>query len=285
MAIVYTTQTTAVKALPELWAAQPEYAVNNQLGFVKSCFDTGDQYIGPGYKIHIPIIDVIAATSIGAAMSAGVANSVAGTPTEGNTSGYTPTVVYAAIYFLEDVSLTMAYGDIKTYTPALSQSLYQQIDVDGLSQYAGLTHSQTDAGDFTAANFHALVSKIINGGGDKVQMGQLDAWYHPLKWDSVMSIADFYSGAVRGEDNSPAKTGSVGMAFGVNFNFTANVQTSTTLRNVIVGKKALALVRKNRPKIEMERTDLITKVVASTMYKFAPLHPGTGGQHIVTTLT
>lgn len=285
MAIVYTTQTTAAKVLPELWAAQPEYAVNNQLGFVRSCYDTGETYIGPGYKIHIPIIDVIPVTSVGAAMAGGVGTSSPGTPTEGNSTGYTPTVVYAAVYFLEDVSQTMAYGDIKTYTPALSQSLYQQIDVDGLSQYAGLTHSQTDAADFTAANFHALVSKIINGGGDKVQMGQLDAWYHPLKWDSVMSIADFYSGAVRGEDNSPAKTGTVGMAFGVNFNFTANVQTSTTLRNVIVGKKALVLVRKNRPKIEMERTDLITKVVASTMYKFAPLHPGTGGQHIVTTLT
>jgi hypothetical protein len=108
LAINYTTQGTAVKALPELWAAQPEYAVNNQLGFVRSCTDTGETYFGPGYKIHIPIIDVIAATSIGAAMSAGVANSVAGTPTEGNTSGYTPTVVYAAVYFLEDVSLTIA---------------------------------------------------------------------------------------------------------------------------------------------------------------------------------
>jgi hypothetical protein len=274
-----------VKALPELWAAQPEYAVNNQLGFVRSCTDTGETYIGPGYKIHIPIIDVIPVTSVGAAMAAGVGTSSPGTPTEGNTSGYTPTVIYAAVYFLEDVSLTMAYGDIKTYTPALSQTLYQQIDVDGLSQFAGLTHSQTDTADFTAANCQALIAKIMNGGGDKVQLGQLDGWYHPLKWDAIMSDASFYSGAVRGEDNAPAKTGTLGMAWGVNFNFTANVQTSTTLRNVIVGKKALILVRKNRPKIEMERSDLVTKVVASTMYKFAPLHPGTGGQHIITTLT
>jgi hypothetical protein len=273
------------KAIPQLWAAQPEYAVNNQLGFVRSCYDTGEMYFGPGGTIHIPIIDTIAATSLGAAMSAPIANSVAGTPTEGNTSGYVPTVVYAAVFFLEDTSQTMAYGDIKTYTPALSQSLYQQIDVDGLSNYAGLTHSQTDAADFTAANCQALISKIINGGGDKVQLGQLDAWYHPLKWDTVMGDASFYSGAVRGEDNSPAKTGTLGMAWGVNWNFTGNVQTSTTLRNVIVGKKALVLVRKNRPKIEMERTDLVTKVVASTMYKFAPLHPATGGQHIITTTT
>lgn len=283
MAVNYTTQTTAAKLLPELWAAQPEYAVNNQLGFVRSVTDSGETYFGPGYKIHIPIVGTIAASSPGVlGNSAPVANVTANTETEVTAS---PTVIYAAVYFQEDVSTTMAYGDIKTYTPAISQALYQQIDVDGLSLFASLTHSQTDGADFTAANCQTLISKIINGGGDKVQLGQLDGWYHPLKWDAIMSDASFYSGAVRGEDNSPAKTGTLGMAWGVNFNFTANVQTSTTLRNLIVSKKSMILVRKNRPKIEMERSDLVTKVVGSTVYKFIVLHAGTGGQHIITTLT
>jgi hypothetical protein len=75
------------------------------------------------------------------------------------------------------------------------------------------------------------------------------------------------------------------MAFGVNFNFTGNVATSTTLRNLIVSKKSMVLVRKNRPKVEMERTDLTTKVVASMMYAIVVLHQATGGMHRITTTT
>jgi len=184
------------------------------------------------------------------------------------------------------VLLTAFVDPVKGYGPALSEGLYQKPDIDGLSLFAGFTsNDSTDAGDFTAATFQGLVSKILANGGDKVQLGQLDGWYHPLKWDAIIQIADFTNAAVRGEDNGSAKTGSLGMAFGVNFNFTANVQTSTTLRNLIVSKKSMVLVRKNMPKLEMERTDLTTKVVASMMYAIVVLHQATGGMHRITTLT
>lgn len=283
MAINYTTQTTAAKILSEIWASQPEYAVNNTRGFTKSIWDTGETYFGPGFKVNFPIVGAIAATALGAAMSAPIANTVANTETEIEA---TPTVTYAAVYLLEDVILTSAYDTVRTYTPALAEALYQQIDIDLLSLFAGFTtNDQTDAGAFTAAAFHTLVSKILTNGGDKVQLGQLDGWYHPQMWDTIMSIADFYTASVRGESNSSAKTGNVGMAFGVNFNFTKNVQVSTTLRNLIVSKKSMVLVRKNRPKIEMERSDLVTKVVASTMYAGKVLHEASGGVHRVTTTT
>jgi len=198
----------------------------------------------------------------------------------------TPTVVYTSVRILEDVLLTTAYDTVRTYTPALAESLYQQMDIDGLSLYAGFTsNTSTDAADFTLATLQGLVSKIMSNGGDKVQLGQLDGWYHPLKWDSIMSIGDMNSASIRGEDNSSAKTGNVGTAFGVNFNFTKNVQTSTSLRNLIVSKKSMILVRKNRPKIEMERSDLVTNVVASTMYAIVVLHEATGGEHRITTTT
>jgi hypothetical protein len=198
----------------------------------------------------------------------------------------TPTRAYNAIQMQEDVILTAFVDPTKGYGPALSEGLYQKPDIDGLSLFAGFTsNDSTDAGDFTAATFQGLVSKILANGGDKVQLGQLDGWYHPLKWDTIMGIADFTNAAVRGEDNSSAKTGNLGMAFGVNFNFTANVQTSTTLRNLIVSKKSMVLVRKNLPKLEMERTDLTTKVIASMMYAIVVLHQATGGMHRITTLT
>lgn len=279
MAVANITQTTAAKLLSELWASSPEYAVNNTRGFIKSIWDTGETYFGPGFKVHIPIVGAIAAS----VYSGSVADVIANTETEITA---TPTVKYAAVYLQEDVSLTMAYDDVKTYNAAIAEGLYQQPDIDGLSLFAGFTsNDSTDAADFTLATFQGLISKILSNGGDKVQLGQLDGWYHPLKWDAIMSIGDINNASVRGEDNSSAKTGNVGLTFGVNMNFTKNVQTSTTLRNLIVSKKSMVLVRKNRPKIEMERTDLLTKVVGSTMYAIVVLHQATGGMHRITTTT
>lgn len=275
------TQTTAAKLLSEQWAAQPEYAVNNTRGFTKSVWDTGETYFGPGFKVHIPIIGTIAAAAYTGASITYTAN----TETEITA---TPTVAVAGVQPQEDVLLTAAYDTIRAYTPALSEGLYQKPDIDGLSLFAGFTsNDSTDAGDFLASTFQGLVSKILANGGDKVQLGQLDGWYHPLKWDTIIGIADFTNAAVRGEQNSSAKTGNLGQAFGVNFNFTANVQTSGTMRNLIVSKKSMILVRKNRPKIEMERVldNATTRVLASMMYAIVVLHQATGAQHRVTTLT
>ena len=271
-------QTTGLRLLNEIWANTPEYGVNNTRGFTKSIWDTGSTYMGTGYKVHIPIIATVAAAAYSGSVSY-----TANTETEITA---TPTVAYSAVQIQEDVLLTAFVDPVKGYGPALSEGLYQKPDIDGLSLFAGFTsNDSTDAGEFTAAIFQGLVSKILANGGDKVQLGQLDGWYHPLKWDAIMAIGDFTNAAVRGEDNSSAKTGNLGQAFGVNFNFTANVQTSTTLRNLIVSKKSMVLVRKNLPKLEMERTDLTTKVVASMMYAIVVLHQATGGMHRITTLT
>lgn len=273
------TQTSAAKLLPELWAAQPEYLPNNVRGFVKSIWDTGETYFGQGYKVHIPIVQTYAASAYtGAALT--FANF---TETE---VALTPTVAYNAIQVQEDVLQTiMNPGAERIYSPALAEGLYQKPDVDGLTKGASLTNSVVDAGAWTIAKFQELISTILTQGGDKVQLGQLDGWYHPQLWDTIMGTADMYSAAVRGESNSSAKTGNVGLTFGVNMNFTKNVFLSTTLRNVIVSRKTMVLVRKNRPKIEMERTDLTTKIVASMMYAIEILHDLSGGQHRVTTTT
>lgn len=279
MATGNVTQTSAVKLLPELWSAQPEYVPNNVRGFIKSIWDTGETYFGQGYKVHIPIVQAYAASAYtGAALT--FTNQ-----TETDVT-LTPTVAYNAMQVQEDVLLTiMSPGTERIYSPALAEGLYQKPEIDGLILGASLTNTATDAGAFTAATFQTIISTIMTQGGDKVQLGQLDGWYHPQLWDQIMTIADFYSAAVRGESNSSAKTGNLGMAFGVNFNFTKNVLLSTTLRNTIVSKKTMVLVRKNRPKIEMERTDLTTKIVASMMYAIAVLHDLSGGQHRVTTTT
>lgn len=284
MATPYITQTTAVKALPEIWATSNEFSPNNTLGVTKSIMDTGEQYMNqPGYKIHFPIIGTIAATALGAAMSGGVSVTVANTETE---SLVVPTVSYAAVWILEDVFLTMQGGAVDTYAKALRMGIDQQIDIDVLGLYAGFTtNAVTDAADFTEASLQGLISKIISNGGDAVQLGSLDGWYHPLKWDSIAQVGNIISASVRGENNSAAKTGVIGTTYGVNFNFTKNVATSTTLRNLILSRKSIVLARKNRPHIDIERTDLVNKVTASSMYGVKILLETTGGVHIITTTT
>lgn len=278
--MAYVNQTTAVKLLPEVMSAEVEYGINNARGLIPAIWDTGERFFGPGYIIHIPVIATVAA----AAPSSGDITYTANTETSIDS---TPTVAYSAVEIQEDVLVPAVADPVKLYAPALAEGVYQKIDVDGLSLYASYTtNSVTDAADFTGAALQTLVSKMMSNGGDKVLPGQLTGFYHPLKWDSVMQDGNFTSAAVRGDNGaSPAKTGIVGMAYGVNFVFTKNVQTSTTLRNLILAKKAMILVRKNRPKIEMERTDLKTKVVASMMYGIAVAHEKAGGVHIITTTT
>lgn len=273
------TQTTAAKLLSEDWGPEAEYAINNVRGLPKVIWDTGETYMHQGGKVvHIPIVGVIT----GAAYSGSVSfsNNVETEIT------ITPTVAYGAVQIQEDVLLTTFKPAPQIYAPAIAEAVFQKIDTDGLGLYASFTsNDRTDAADFTEATFQTLVSDIIGNGGDKVMPGELYGFYHPTKWDAIMQLGNFNSAAVRGDGASPAKTGVLGMAFGVNFMFTKNVATSTTLRNLILSKKSMILVRKNRPKIEMERTDLTTKVVGSLMYGIAVLHQATGGMHRVTTTT
>lgn len=275
---------TGATLIPDLFESNVEYVVNNMRGVVKAVNDTGDKYFGPGGKVHIPIVGAITATTVtGAPATIGTLTFTANTETE---IVFQPTVTYAAVQIQEDVLQSSITDSVAIYSPALAESIYQKIEVDILSLFASFTtNSQTDAADFTIANFQTLISKILANGGDKVALGQLTGVYHPLKWDTMMGIADMYSAAVRGENNGPAKTGTFDSNFGINIVFTSNVQTSTTLRNLIFARRAIWLVRKNRPKIEMERSDLHTKVVASTMYAAKVVHEKAGGQHIITTLT
>lgn len=273
------TQTTAAKLLSEDWGPEAEYAVNNVRGLTKVIWDTGERYMHQGGKVvHIPIVGAIA----GAAYS----GSVSFTNNVETEITITPSVAYGAVQIQEDVLQVTFKPAPEIYAPAVMEGVFQKIDVDGLSLFAGFTsNDRTDAADFTEATFHTLVSDIISNGGDKVMPGELYGFYHPAKWDAIMPLGNFNSAAVRGDGAAPAKTGVIGMAFGVNFLFTKNVQTSTTIRNLILSKKSMILVRKNRPKIEMERTDLTTKMVGSLMYGIAVLHQATGGMHRITTTT
>lgn len=275
------TQATGLRLLREDWRDQVQYGVNNVRGWTKAIYDTKEEHFGQGgYKIHWPIVGAITASALSGTFSV---TYTANTETE---SVITPTVAAAGVLIQEDVALTSVVAAPSIYGPALAEAVYQKIDADGLALHASYTtNNRTDAADFTEATFQALVADLLTNGGDKVMLGNLTGFYHPAKWDAIMQIGNFTNAMVRGENNGPAKTGVIGTAYGVNFVFTKNVVTSTTLRNVIVAPMSTWLARKNYPKIEMERSlsDLGTKVVASTMYGVGVLHQVAGACHIITT--
>ena len=97
----------------------------------------------------------------------------------------------------------------------------------------------------------------------------------------MFAVSNIVSAAVRGETNGPAKTGVINMSNGAKVFFTSNVQLLTAnMCNLLIAPKWLILARKNRPKIEMERTNLATRVVASTMYGVAVQWSNAGVRHI-----
>lgn len=172
----------------------------------------------------------------------------------------------------------------KAYAPVLAEGLYQNIEETILGKHATTvtTVGTSSAGyNFLEADFLTGLAQLHANGKDKVVPGKIYAIYHPLQYDNMMGTSNIVSAAVRGENNGPAKTGVIGLSNGANIFFTSNVQLLTAnMCNLIIAPKWLILARKNRPKIEMERTNLTTRVVASTQYGVAVQWSNCAVRHI-----
>ena len=208
-----------------------------------------------------------------------------------NTEGITtvnPTVIYTAVEIYEDVLNTTIVDAVKAYAPVLAEGLYQNIEETILSKHQTTvtTVGTSSAGyNFLEADFLTGLAQLHANGKDKVKPGSIYGIYHPLQYDNMMAVSNIVSAAVRGESNGPAKTGVIGLSNGCNIFFTSNVQLLTVnMCNLLIAPKWLILARKNRPKIEMERTNLATRVVASTQYGVAVQWSNCGVRHITQSL-
>ena len=257
-----------------------ENAANDVRGVVNFVTDTGERWFGPGGgNILFPNVGNIAATTYGAGTSALTFTA--------NTEGVTtvnPTVVYTAVELYEDVLNTTIVDAVKAYSPVLAEGLYQNIEETILSKHATTvtTVGTSSAGyNFLEADFLTGLAQLHANGKDKVVPGKIYAIYHSLQYDNMMAVSNMVSASVRGENNGPAKTGVIGLSNGANVFFTTNVQLLTAnMCNLLIVPKWLILARKNRPKIEMERSNLTTKVIASTQYGVAVQWSNCGIRHI-----
>ena len=176
----------------------------------------------------------------------------------------------------------------KAYEPVLAEGLYQNIEETILGKHATTvtTVGTSSAGyNFLESDFLTGVAQLHANGKDKVVPGKIYGIYHPLQYDNMMAVSNIVSASVRGETNGPAKTGVIGLSNGVNIFFTTNVKLLTAnMCNLLIVPKWLILARKNRPKIEMERTNLATRVIGSTMYGVAVQWSNAGIRHITQTV-
>jgi hypothetical protein len=275
------TQTIAGDLIPQLWETDIEYDVNNVRGVAPLTLDTGSKYFGTGKTVNWPRVPSLPSANV----KTNYPTVTYADPSTTVNVTATPTVVYTGLILQEDVLLTTMSDASQIYSPLLGEGLYQKLDADILALHGSFTPTTvTDAAGWTEPNWALALERLLESGGDKVQIGGISAVYDVTQWGNIMTTGNAVSAAYRGESNGAAKTGMLDTIYGVKFLFTANVTgTDPASNNMIFAKKAIWIARKNRPKVEMERTDLTLKILASHMYSVQILNAKLGIKHVTTT--
>jgi len=173
----------------------------------------------------------------------------------------------------------------KVYGPPLAEGLFQNMEETIFTQHASTitTVGSSAAGyNFLEADFWNGMEQLHANGKDKVVPGKIYACYHSLQYGNIMQVPSIVSSAYRGDTNGPAKTGVIGIAGGANFFFTTNVATQTSaINNLLIVPSWLILARKNRPKVELERTQLAVRMIASTQFGVKVQSSLCGVRHLV----
>jgi len=279
------TQTIAGDLIPQIWETEVEYQQNPKRGVIKYVNDMGSKYFGPGKTINVPVIPFLPTANVKTTYP----TVTYADPTTTTVVQYTPTVIYTGFILQEDTILTTLKDAVQLYAPLLAEGLYQKLDTDILGLHASTGATVADAGVWTYANFAVAGMTLMARGGDKVAQGDMMGIYHTHTWDDWFNSTNVISAQVRGETNGPAKTGVFDTVLGIRVFFTTNVvatgslDTASASKNLIFARKWCWVVRKNTPKVEVERTDLTTKVMASHMMLAKVQHTALGVLHTVAT--
>lgn len=268
------TTTTAAALISEMWSADVELAAQEHRGFAGRIKEFS--FSGPGDVIHIP--------KIGAISAAAFSGTVSYTANTESTVDITPDVSYAAVQIDRKADVRSILALAPMYTSELGKGLAQYEDVAIASLYAGLSQSVGTTSDFSEANFLLGIRTLLQSGKDRVIMGSTPIWgvFHPVQWDHVLVVGNINSASVRGEQNGPAKAGTLSLAYGVNVDFSGNVQVSTTARNMFYTMDAFAIARKYTPIVDTDFAidSLSNKIVASQDFGTAELNDNLGVQYL-----
>lgn len=247
-----------------------EHAAQQPRGVAEHFWDVSSQVQGPGniYKINIlPALSVVAGFGSGdlRVWSAGSSvNYVSALTSVAIT--LTQSLKEVGIAIEPDVQDFSVAALADAYVPVLAEAVYQGLDIDLLNQYGDFYASDTvgsSTTNFTLANFLLALARLRKNAKDKMADGEPFVGVYDLgQMDKILSYSDIVNAAVRGTGPGAAVNGKIPLVYGGEIMLTGNVISSTGRRNFVAAKKALVWGKKYAAKIETDRQDLITKVIA-----------------------
>lgn len=284
-------RTSHASLIPTVWEPAVEFAAQQPRGIAQRIWDVSSRVKGKGNVYKVNILPALSVSQTAGSPGTWAAGSDLKSWTVGGSVNYvsslTPFVITLTMSLkqvgikiepdVEDFSVT---GLADAYSPVVAEAVYQGVDIDALNLY-----SEFNAGDnvgssttnWSEADFLLGLSRLFANGRDKLVPGTTPIFgvYDLGQIDNVLSFSGVTNAAVRGEKNGATMTGRIGMVYGVDLMFTGNVLSSTGRRNLLFAKKAMIYGRKSVAKVETDRQDLITSVIAHCVWGVKSAHSNT----------
>lgn len=292
--------------IPTVWEPMFEFTANQPRGLAERVWNISDRVQGSGNTYNLTILPAYAPTApTGTAPDQSFASGnvmtwvgddstkqanyvTVGTPTQKQIKFRLNNI---AIKLDPDIQ-TFSVSDLaEAYTPVLAESLYQAIELELFYLIGNTTlwpsnatfEIGTDATPFSEANFLSGLGTLLTNAKDKLAPGdsEIFAVYDLNQIDNVLNVGNIVNASVRGEKNGAAMTGRIKTVYGVDFMFTGNVPTQGAGNsNFLFARKAMAYGRKSNAKIETDRQDLITKIIAHCIWGANQVHQVLGFRHL-----
>ena len=165
------------------------------------------------------------------------------------------------------------------YVNVLAEAAYQGLDIDALNLYSEFNASDnvgSSTTNFTVPDFLLALQRLRSNAKDKMAAGDPFVGIYNLgQLDKILSFSDIVSASVRGAGPGAVVNGKIPLVYGGEIMLTGNVISSTGRRNLIASRKAIAWGKKYPAKIETDRQDLITKVIAYCNWGVKSVHSNT----------
>lgn len=216
------TATTAANLLPQRWT-DVDVNTNEEMVHANKIKDLGVV----NRQLNVPLMASIAASTLSAGSGSNVTFSA-------NTEGvatFSPATRYAAVE-LEKQAAVRAADDLKSkYKFNLELSLASVIDADCLIDAASLTQVINAAGGIDKASALDALQRVVSGAKRLFKPGRNNAIgiLHSTQYDEFMSISDFTSAQVRGDNSNPMVSGWIVQAAGAFWYESGNVYQSGAL--------------------------------------------------------
>jgi len=192
----------------------------------------------------------------------------------------TPSSIQLNLSINDEMLEQMSTDPESTFKTSIEMAMAQKVDQDLATLFP--LFSTNVQGSYAApldkSAFLALMSQVKNGAGEYADLGVTFA-YHTLVEDSVFNIDAFVSAAFRGVTSaSPAATGQLPTAYGVNFVGCGNVGTSGGgYANAMFVKRGIAISFNQKASVSTQRFGHALWLLCRMAYGYGTVRDGLCG--------